>query len=222
MQFLRALPDDSSYREYGRCIPADHSNYLPFRPASPTSFTFPLSFDRARAVLIAVRRSTVAAAVYFTMSFSSDMQSTTAFSTDGSPRRARASKAAARSSQPVVAHRIRQRLGCCWIWIMCQLLAAAGRIGEESSFVIFLSFRIARFEMLFVDFISPSAAGARGPHIRLFIIQRLLGYTHALESFAPDPKRGSQRPSCPSCLRNMASKYLPGLLFLESVELWPW
>jgi hypothetical protein len=117
VQFLRALPDDSSYREYGRCIPADHSNYLPFRPASPTSF----SFDRARAVLIAVRRSTVAAAVYFTMSFSSDMQSTTAFSTDGSPRRARASKAAARSSQPVVAHRIRQRLGCCWIWIMCQL-----------------------------------------------------------------------------------------------------
>ena len=53
-------------------------------------FTFPLFFDRARAVLIAVRRSTVAAAVYFTMSFSSDMQSTTAFSTDGSPRRARA------------------------------------------------------------------------------------------------------------------------------------
>ena len=76
--------------------------------------------------------------------------------------------------------------------------------------------------MLFVDFISPSAAGARGPHIRLFIIQRLLGYTHALESFAPDPKRGSQRPCCPSCLRNMASKYLPGLLILESVELWQW
>src|SRR4029077_13566255 len=62
-------------------------------------FPSPFFLTSAPDSLSAVRRRTAAAAVYFTKSFLSDIDRLTESSTDGSPRWARASSAAARTSQ---------------------------------------------------------------------------------------------------------------------------
>src|SRR6202022_2164417 len=88
-----------------------------------------LSLTADLAFLIAVSRKTVAAAVYFTASFSSDKLSSTVRSTDGSPRLARASRAAARTSQLLSATASANALVVAGSGSLASTFAAAPRTG---------------------------------------------------------------------------------------------
>src|ERR1700731_1052567 len=89
--------------------------------------------------LIALRRRTAAAAVYFTVSLSSNMYSSTVSRTEGSPRPVSASNAAARTTQFLSPSASASALVVSGSGSLVSTLAAAARIGEESPLRITLN-----------------------------------------------------------------------------------
>src|SRR6202047_2175590 len=96
---------------------------LPFLTSAPDS-------------LIAVSRRTAAAAVYFTTSFLSDMHKLTVSSTAGSPRLARASSAAARTSQLLSPAASASVLVAAGSGSLASTLAGGARTGDVSFLLI--------------------------------------------------------------------------------------
>src|SRR3989454_9640634 len=91
--------------------------------------------------LIALSRRTAAAATYFTSSFSSDMYNSTVSRTEGSPRSASASSAAARTTQLLSPTASASALVVAGSGSLMSTLAAAARTGDESSLWIALNAR---------------------------------------------------------------------------------
>src|SRR5438552_11828756 len=89
--------------------------------------------------LIALRCRTAAAAVYFTASLSSDMYSSTVSRTEGSPRLASASSAAARTTQFLSRTASASALVVAGSGSLVSTLAAAARTGEGSPLWITLN-----------------------------------------------------------------------------------